>query len=347
VAELDLTRWNGVARATPTEYLGRACVYVESALDSTVVVQPGPDLVDGFVELDLAVRPERAFPGVAWRVQEDETYESFFVRPHQRGNPDAIQYTPVWHGLSSWQLYHGDGYWSPVDIPLEAWFRIRVAWADDRAVAEVAGTTVLAPRLVGPERPGRVGILVGGEGLFVSGFASGPDPGRVPAGRSAPAEDPDVLRAWEVSDPFAEASLPRGDVLDPAFLAARAWTPVEAAPGGLVDLGRVRALRDGRNTVLARTRIDADEPRREELELGFSDRAVVYLNGSQLFRGNDTYRSRDYRFLGSIGWYDAVHLPLEVGGNDLVVAVSEDFGGWGVQARLRRPPQVRELRSRE
>ena len=70
------------------------------------------------------------------------------------------------------------------------------------------------------------------------------------------------------------------------------------------------------------------------LELGFSDRAVVYLNGRPLYRGDDTYRSRDYRFLGSIGWYDELYLPLEAGENELVIAVSEDLGGWGLQGRL-------------
>jgi len=42
---------------------------------------------------------------------------------------------------------------------------------------------------------------------------------------------------------------------------------------------------------------------------------------------DDTYRSRDYRFLGSIGYFDTLHLPLVEGENDLVVAVSEDLGG--------------------
>ena len=60
----------------------------------------------------------------------------------------------------------------------------------------------------------------------------------------------------------------------------------------------------------------------------------MFLNGRPLYEGDDTYRSRDYRFLGSIGWYDALHLPLEEGANELAVVVSEDFGGWGVQARL-------------
>ncbi len=76
------------------------------------------------------------------------------------------------------------------------------------------------------------------------------------------------------------------------------------------------------------------------MELGFSDRAVVYLNGQALYRGDDTYRSRDYRFLGSIGYWDALYLPLTRGENELVVAVSEDFGGWGVQARFPEPDGI-------
>ena len=74
-----------------------------------------------------------------------------------------------------------------------------------------------------------------------------------------------------------------------------------------------------------------------QLDLGFSDRARVYFDGRLLFRGDDPYRSRDYRFLGSIGWWDALWLPLEAGPNELVVAVTEEFGGWGVQARFAEP----------
>jgi hypothetical protein len=88
--------------------------------------------------------------------------------------------------------------------------------------------------------------------------------------------------------------------------------------------------------VFARAEIHADRAETRTLELGFSDRAVVFLNGRALFRGDDAYRSRDYRFLGSIGYYDTLYLPVTEGANDLLVAVSEDFGGWGIQARLLR-----------
>jgi hypothetical protein len=49
---------------------------------------------------------------------------------------------------------------------------------------------------------------------------------------------------------------------------------------------------------------------------------------------DDNYQSRDYRFLGSIGYFDTLYLPLTQGANELLLAVSEDQGGWGVQAKL-------------
>ena len=131
-------------------------------------------------------------------------------------------------------------------------------------------------------------------------------------------------------------------MLPGGLVAERSWTELAAEPSGRTDLARVNGVRDGRNTVLARTTLDAEREEVRVLELGFSDRAVVFLNGRALYRGDDTYRSRDYRFLGSIGYYDTLFLPLVAGANDLVVAVSEDFGGWGIQARwvsdFRRTP---------
>ena len=83
--------------------------------------------------------------------------------------------------------------------------------------------------------------------------------------------------------------------------------------------------------------VTTDGDRLARLELGFSDRVVVYLNGRPVYRGDATYRARDYRFLGSIGYHDAVYLLLREGENQLVLGVAEDFGGWGIQARFTDP----------
>jgi hypothetical protein len=66
----------------------------------------------------------------------------------------------------------------------------------------------------------------------------------------------------------------------------------------------------------------------------------VYLNGRPVYRGAAVWRSRDYKFLGTIGLHDELILPLERGDNHVWIAVSEDFGGWGVTMQLLETPGV-------
>jgi hypothetical protein len=73
----------------------------------------------------------------------------------------------------------------------------------------------------------------------------------------------------------------------------------------------------------------------KKLAFGFSDRGSIFLNGQIVFSGDNTYRSRSLRYLGVVTIdNDAVYLPLRQGENELVIAVSEAFGGWGLIARL-------------
>ena len=324
--EPDAWEWGGVERAE-AELAGRAAVRLSGA---GVLARPHDvTLKDGVLEADLAVTAERSFHGIAWRIADESNYESFFVRPHQVGNPDAIQYTPVFNGLSAWQLYHGDGFWHPARFPVGEWFTVRVEFAGQpRARARrrlcrapvhrgyatrrsraawassSAATTCCSERSAG--RPRRL--------CSRHRRRSRVGTGSFPAGR---------CRRRSPSATWPRRSTPR--------TTGRRST---REPAGLADLARVNAVRDGADTVLARVVVHADRARHVPLELGFSDRAFVHLNGMPLYRGDDSYRSRDYRFLGSIGWFDTVYLPLQAGQNDLVLAVSESFGGWGVQARF-------------
>ncbi len=59
--------------------------------------------------------------------------------------------------------------------------------------------------------------------------------------------------------------------------------------------------------------------------------------GRLLFTGRSAYRERDPSFLGIIGYNDTVVLPLAKGHNELVVKVTEVFGGWGLMARWATP----------
>ncbi len=313
--------------ATATEHLGRQCYLFEG--NDVLVAYEDVSLRNGSVQVDVAVTGERSFPGLAFRVR-GEQYESFFIRPHQVGNPDAVQYTPVFNGVFGWQLYTGTGFWSAATFPIGEWFTLRVAFAGDRAEAFLGDSdqpALVFGRLRAAVEPGGIGILPGGEGVFFARLAYD---SAEPVLRGQPLFEEDLpygtVPGWWVSNLAAEGS-PLG--------AARGWEYLAAEPTGLLNLARAHPLGNRLNTVFASTIVKSAATVTRALELGFSDRAVVYLNGVPLFAGRDDYRSRDYRFLGSIGWWHTLFLPLQEGDNELVIAVSETFGGWGVQARFR------------
>ncbi|MFH1279118.1 MAG: hypothetical protein ABIK65_12160, partial [Candidatus Eisenbacteria bacterium] len=116
----DSERWN-LERARVVDHLGRSAV-------AGLAMLPDVDFQDGVIEVDIAEDGQRSYPGVVFRVQSMSDYENFYVRPH-RGPldyGDALQYTPVFHGISGWQLYSGEGDSTNGVIPRDEWVHLKV-----------------------------------------------------------------------------------------------------------------------------------------------------------------------------------------------------------------------------
>jgi len=135
-----------------------------------------------------------------------------------------------------------------------------------------------------------------------------------------------------VSDPFAEKALEGSIEISPSLKDDLAWTTLKSEPTGLANLSRVSVLSREANTVFAKVTVISESAQSKTLAFGYSDRVRLFVNDRLLYTGNNGYRSRDYRYLGTIGYFDAVTVPLHKGRNELWFAVSESFGGWGVQA---------------
>lgn len=124
----------------------------------------------------------------------------------------------------------------------------------------------------------------------------------------------------------AEAtSLPRGKLGD-------SWTSIGVENNGVANLARAATFSREANTVFARINIRSERDQVKKLNFGYSDRVRVFLGDKPLYAGNNTYRTRDYRYLGTVGLFDQLFLPLKAGDNELYFAVSESFGGWGIMA---------------
>ncbi len=85
--------------------------------------------------------------------------------------------------------------------------------------------------------------------------------------------------------------------------------------------------------MLARTALTSDQEESRLFSFGYSDLISIFLNGELLFIGNSSYMSRDPSFQGIVGLNDYINLPLKKGKNELLLMVTESFGGWGFMFR--------------
>jgi len=297
---------------------------------------------NGVIEVDMAFSGGRCFAMILFRIQPGNSYENFYIRPHKSEKYDALQYQPVNGGLGGWQLYSGDGSSAAAGIPLERWVHVKleVAGTQARVYLDRAETPALVIHEL-KRGHGKGGIGLNGPPNELAHFANFSfrsddtlvfDPPPPPITREC------MLRDWELSQPFDVTAINREIHPKQQNLPGIEWKSIHGDETGLVDIApHVRKSGTAPECVLARTVIDSESGEMKKLTFGYSDELSVFLNGRILFRGNSEFRRRDPEFAGIVGLNDAVFLPLQKGKNELLLMVSEIFGGWGFMCRLGPP----------
>lgn len=326
-------RWEFAgAEAQVVDFQGRRALLLRGA-----IAKLGDANFDtGIIEFDMALPSNaQSFPGVYFRGVDDANYEHFYLRPHQNGNPDTMQYTPVINGMTGWQIYAQ--YNAQTRLPINEWFHVRMEIAADSARVFVGGDEPIL--VVGDLKRDRAAgyIMLRGSlgGAYFANINIAPsEPAAAPA--ETPPELPaGLVRTWQVSAAMPEetayrfAEEPRQNRIN--------WTALPVETNGFANLARVAVHSPGTTAVMARVALEADSSRTVAMRFAFSDRVHIYVNGALLYAGDDSQNSRDYRFLGTVGWYDTVFLPLRRGANEIVFVVSEGGegrigGGWAAGA---------------
>jgi len=290
------------------------------------------------VEVDVALTGSRSYPGIVFHLQSPREYEHIYVRPHRAGlYPDAVQYAPTANGISSWQLYNGDGFTAATELPENEWVTVRLEFAGTQArlfIGDADSPVLHVQDLKLGEQGGTIGVSgpVDGSAYFSNFRYRAEEPAFEPL--PEPEKVPGTITEWSISQPFQLDAIDLGLPPDAQDVEDLRWTSVVAEPTGLLDIGR-HVGRTGSlpDCVFARAVIPSDGERTMRLDFGYSDAVSVYLNGRRLFEGGSAYRQRDPSFLGIIGYFDSLFLPLVEGDNTLDVIVVESFGGWGLMAR--------------
>jgi len=347
----DSPRWEFEGEARVTEHQGRKAIL----LDGGAAAVKGLEMRDGVIDVDVSTPASRGFFGIQFRIaDEGANAEWVYLRQHQSGQPDAMQYTPVLNTGLNWQLYNGTGFTGAVDIPRDVWFHLRLEVAGAQArlfVKDMEKPALVMDDLKSGLQKGQVALAVLIGETYFSNFEFRPTPD-APWERHLPPMPRDTLTRWSLSPTYDALERDLERPLSPSEVAAIQWRDVEAEPPGLVAIYRYHRAphprvsfqndfstrlqpQPGMKVIYARTNIDSERAQVKKLAIGYSDDVSVFLNGKILYRGRSAQAFRDPRFLGIVSpENDSVYLPLKKGKNELVLAVSELGGGWGFVCRL-------------
>ena len=304
---------------------------------------------DGVIEFDVAFEERPGFIGPLWRAERDDRFEEIYFRSHLSGKPDAVQYTPVENRLSAWQIFSDANATAAIPLEFETWNRVKVVVQGDKADFYFNSET---PQLHIPDL--KTDIASGYAGLRASGPNRGfayfsnvtfralePGEGIVGEAKETPPLPSGLIDSWSVSKPFAEGTV--ADTLALPRNAARKhdWRSLDVETNGIANLAKLAGAEENADTVFIRLNINAEKDMMKELRFGYSDRVRIYLNGKRVYFGNAGWRVRDYRFLGTVGFFDSVGLDLKKGDNEVLAAVSETFGGWAWAGAIEDQSDIR------
>ncbi len=332
---LDDAHWELSGEKTMfTEHLGRRSIKLNGGFAGLKNTQ----FHNGIIEFDIAMPETRGFAGVVFR-RTGVMAENFYMRSHQSGNPDANQYTPIFNNTSAWQIYYGPRYASPTKYRFNTWLPVKLVIKGGKMDVYIdSDKPVLhVDNLLQGDSEGTLRLTGSFSDYYFSNVSvtHSDDVTLIGQAEEQPELPNGLVKSFSVSNTAVEGKLVEGKpLLQHALLEEQSWTRLNVEQNGVANLSRVSGRMREVNTLFAKLSLSVDKARTVFLKYGFSDRVTVFLNRKALAYGDDRFLSRDYRFLGTIGLHNGVFLPLQAGENELIFAVTESFGGWGLMVAL-------------
>jgi len=300
------------------------------------------DLVfkDGTIEFDVEpILPEFA-QSIYFHRKDEKEQEIVYLRVGTIGNKltnNAIQYTPYFDAINMWDMY--PQYQGPALIKGGDWNHIKlvISGLQMRVYMNHLPQPVLEiPKLEGNMKEGSIAF----DGAsYIANLQIKPDAteGLTPQeGVDLSNHEANYLRKWAVSTP---TDLPPGSE---AFLgnqpkADQFVDSIKAERAGFINLTRKFGGNKSRKVVWLKTKITAKENVKTRLQLGFSDEVWVFLNKQTVFVDKNLFQQAAMRKYpeGRMSKDNAsFDINLKAGENELLIAVANDFYGWGIIARL-------------
>jgi hypothetical protein len=329
------------------EYKGQKTMKI--AQNSGQVVLKDVMFKDGTIEFDV----EPILPGFAQSIyfhrKDEKEQEIVYLRVGTIGNKlanTAIQYTPYFDGINMWDMY--PQYQGPAPIKKDEWNHLKlvISGRQMRVYMNHQPQPVLEiPKLEGNLSEGSIAF---DGAAYLSNVQVKPNETEgltSQEGVDLTHHDANYVRKWAVSSP---AAFPLGTE---AYLGSQPKSEsfsdsVVAEREGFINLTRKFGANKARKVIWLKTKILAKENVKTTLQLGFSDEIWVFLNNQTVLVDKNLFQQPAMRKYpeGRMSKDNArVGINLKQGENELMIAVANDFYGWGLVARLESTEGLRSL----
>lgn len=327
IIPFDSDRWNFID-AEKTDFLGRSGLKGIATLKDV-------EFENGIIEFDMAVTGERSYPGVIFRMTTQNDYERIYIRPHlSKVFQNVVQYEGTFNGLDSWQLYYGPGKSASAVFPVNQWFHIKIEVLNNQArlfINDSPQPIMFIKELAHGISKGTLGVWGPKDGsAYFSNFSYQEKSDLQFPSTALPDPPFGIITDWELSNPKKLNEIDYEMLPEVQGIKDLKWQKIKSLSSGLVDISRYYGrISQTADIIWAKTNIVSDKNQTKQFAFGYSDIISIFLNGKLLFTGNSSYTSRDGNFQGIVGLNDYIYLQLQKGNNDLVIALTETFGGWG------------------
>jgi hypothetical protein len=292
---------------------------------------------DGIIEFDVEPVSTEFANSIYFHRKDQKEQEIVYLRVQRLGNfmNEGIQYCPYFDGVNMWDMY--PQYQAPVAAKAGEWNHMKLIISGKQMSVFVNNKPALQiPKLEGRESEGSI-AFEGASYISNIEIRPGETEGLSPfEGVDLTKHEANYIRSWAVTTPiFLPIGTEPTAALD--FPKSESFTgKLQAETAGLVSLTRQFGSSEKRRLVWLRSTISTKEAFKTDLQLGFSDEVWVYFNNQLTYVDKNLFAQNMKKYpAGRISTQNGrVSLNLKQGDNDLLIAVANDFYGWGLMARL-------------
>jgi hypothetical protein len=291
---------------------------------------------NGTIEVDIYANKKRSFGGIFFR-KENSHMEEVYLRMHKSSQVDAVQYTPIFHGESNWQLYNE--HQAKETFKNEGWNRLRIEVNKETAEVFVNDTKVLTVDNLRTERNiGEVGLFALFGNRFSNFKVTPKEAVETTSIKDKQPVDSAIITEWKIT----QAMPYNAQTLNVKDFTKQPSQTVQTEASGLLPISKyVKKSSSGNfgqnkeNYIVASKIIDAEDDKTQLFSFDYSDKIMVYLNGQLLFKGNNSFRAKGVQYMGHLGINaNSLYLPLKKGTNMLHCVVIDRANGWGLMGKL-------------